>query len=76
MVKTAAQQLHHYFTQLSEAEQSSVLQLLKTMASAKDRHPERISLERYNEEIEQALADIEAGRVYSQEEVEKQAKDW
>jgi predicted transcriptional regulator len=37
---------------------------------------ERITLEDYNKEIDEAIARVEAGEFYTQEEVEKMAKDW
>jgi predicted transcriptional regulator len=33
-------------------------------------------LEDYNKEIDEAIARVEAGEFYTQEEVEKMAKDW
>lgn len=36
----------------------------------------RISIEQYNEEIDEAERDIEKGNYYTQEEVEKMAKEW
>jgi len=37
---------------------------------------ERISIEQYNKEIDEAEIDIENGNYYTQEEVEKMAKEW
>jgi len=37
---------------------------------------ERISIEQYNKEIDEAERDIENGNYYTQEEVEKRAKEW
>lgn len=38
--------------------------------------PERISLEQYNKELDESIAQIEKGEFHSQEEVEKMAKEW
>lgn len=38
--------------------------------------PERISLEQYNREIDEAIADIEKGEFYTQEEARKIAGKW
>ncbi|MCF6347013.1 MAG: hypothetical protein L3J20_01775 [Flavobacteriaceae bacterium] len=37
---------------------------------------ERISIEQYNKEIDEADARIDNGEFYTQEEVEKMAKEW
>ena len=37
---------------------------------------ERISIEQYNKEIDESIAQIERGEFYTQEEVEKMAKEW
>ena len=37
---------------------------------------ERISIEQYNKEIDEAERDIENGNYYTQEEVEKRSKEW
>ncbi|WP_438962762.1 hypothetical protein [Nonlabens sp.] len=37
---------------------------------------ERISIEQYNRELEESIAQIERGECYTQEEVEKMAKEW
>ncbi len=37
---------------------------------------ERISIEQYNKEIDESIAQIEKGDFYTQEEVEKMAKEW
>ncbi len=37
---------------------------------------QRISIEQYNKEIDEAVADIEAGEYYTQEEARKIASKW
>lgn len=37
---------------------------------------QRISIEQYNKELEEAEADIDRGESYTQDEVEKMAKEW
>lgn len=76
MENTIDQELYRYFTQLNEAEKKSVLQLLKTFVKGRKQNPERISIEQYNQEIDEALAEVERGEVYTHEEVVKMAKDW
>lgn len=70
------QQLQHFFGQLSEAEQKSVLQLIKTFVEGRGEKAERISLEEYNREIEEAEAEFERGEYITHEEMLKQIKQW
>ena len=37
---------------------------------------ERISIEQYNKELDESIADIEAGRVHSHEEVKAMMQQW
>lgn len=76
MANTVEQQLQHYFTQLSEAEKKSVLQLIKTFVKSRKRQPEYISVEEYNKELEQAEAEFERGEFITHEEMLKQIKQW
>lgn len=76
MENTMNEELHQYFTQLNKEEKKSVLQLLKTFVQNRNQNPERISLEQYNQEIDEALAEAAAGNYISQEEMEKQAAKW
>ena len=73
MANTIDQELNKYFTQLNEAEKKSVLQMLKTFIQGRNSSPNRISIEQYNEEIDNALAEAEVGDYISQEELEKKS---
>jgi predicted transcriptional regulator len=76
MANTLDKELNEYITQLNEAEKKSVLLMLKTFLSGRQASPERISLEDYNKEIDEALAEAEAGDYITQEEMEKRAAKW
>jgi len=69
-------ELLKYFVQLNDEEKESVLLLLKTFVNGRKQPAEQITLEQYNREIDEALAEIERGDVYTHEEVEKMSKDW
>ena len=73
MPNAIAQELYQYFTQLDEEGKSSMLQLLKTIPKNRTSSSERISLEKYNCEIDEALDETASGNYVSQEEMEKQA---
>ena len=68
-------EMHDYFMQLNEAEKKSVVQMIKTFLQSRKEF-ERISIERYNKEIEEAEAEVERGESYSHAEVVKMSKQW
>ena len=76
MASTLDKELYSYFVQLNEAEKKSVLQLLKTFLHRRNEDTGRISIEQYNKEIDEALAEVEAGNYITQKEMEKQAAKW
>ena len=76
MANVLDKEMFNYFTQLNEAEKKSVVQMLKTFLKGRQEKPGRISIEQYNKEIDEAMEEVKRGEVYTQEEVEKMAKDW
>ena len=76
MASTLDKELYSYFVQLDEEEKKSVLQLLKTFLHRRNEDTDRISSEQYNKEIDEALAEVEAGNYITQEEMEKQTAKW
>lgn len=76
MVNSLEKEWQSYFLQLNEAEKKSVLLMLKTFLHSRNEDGARISFEHYNKEIDEALAEVEAGNFISQEEMEKQAGKW
>lgn len=76
MANALDKQMYDYFVQLNEAEKKSVVQMLKTFLKGRKQDTERISIDQYNKEIDEALEQIKRGEVYTQEEVEKMAKEW
>jgi hypothetical protein len=69
-------ELNRFITQLSELEKKSVLLMLKTFLQERQQSYQRVSLETYNQEIDDAIAAFEAGDYISQEEMEKRASKW
>jgi len=70
------QKLQSYFVQLNEAEKKSVLLLLKTFLATRAKVDTHISLEQYNNEIDEALAEVDVGNYITQEEMEQHAAKW
>lgn len=77
MAKPLEQEMQNYFTQLNEAEKKSVILMMKTFLIGRgQRRAEVIDIELYNKEIDEAIARVEAGEFYTQEDVEKMSKEW
>jgi len=64
------------FIQLNDAEQKSVLQMIKTFLKSREKQSERVTIEQYNREIDEALAEVVAGNYVTQEELERAAAKW
>ena len=60
---------------LGNEEKKTILSVIKSYLSLKDTQ-QRISIERYNEEIKAAEKRIDAGKFLTQEDVEKEAALW
>jgi hypothetical protein len=76
MAKAIDQELFKYILRLDDAEKKSVLQMLKTFVKGRGNAQNPITIEQYNREIDEAIARVEAGEFYSQDEVERLSKDW
>jgi len=70
------QELFRYILQLDEAEKKSVLQMLKTFLKDRQVSGARITVAQYNKEIDEAIARVEAGEFYTEEEAARMAKEW
>lgn len=69
-------QMFSYFRQLNERQKKSVIQMLKVFLNGKVENKDRVSIEQYNKELDEAIGQIENGHVYSHEEVVKMSKTW
>ena len=66
-----SQEMLTYFMQLNEAERQSVLEMIKTFLNSKKNEIKPPTIQQYNEELEKADAEIEAGDYVTHEEVMK-----
>lgn len=64
---TIQEEMLQYFGELNMEEQQSILGLIKTFVNRSQRQ----SLKEYNDELEEAVAEIEAGNFLTHEEVKK-----
>ncbi len=76
MANVLEKEWHSYFVQLNETEKKSVLLMLKTFLQRRTENDDRISIEQYNKEIDEALAEVEAGNYITQADMEKRAAKW
>ena len=76
MANVLDKEMFNYFTRLNEAEKKSIVQMLKTFLNSRDESPDRITIEQYNKEIDEAMEEIKNGEVYTHEEVIKMSKNW
>jgi len=60
---------------LTPAQKKSVLTLIKSFVTPQTASG-RISIEQYNKEIDEAMAEAAAGKYITQEELEKQSASW
>ena len=75
--KALEQELYKYLLKLNDAEKKSVLELIKTfLSSRKVDAEERISIEEYNKEIDEAMTRMDSGEFYSHDEVMEMSKSW
>ena len=74
-VKGIEQEMNTYFMQLNLAEKKSVVEMIKTFLQGRNKE-QYISIEDYNNDIDEAMAEIARGEGVSHEEVVKMAKKW
>ena len=76
METTLDKEMYDYFIQLNDAEKKSVVQMIKTFLGSRKEASDRLSIEQYNKELDEAEAEIERGESYTHEEVVKMSKQW
>ena len=62
--------------EIQQVEDISLLKAIKAVLHYGLKNEGRISIEQYNRELDEADARIERGEFFTQEEVEKMAKEW
>ena len=76
MEKALEYEMYNYFTQLNDAEKKSVIQMLKVFLKGRKVVSERVSIEQYNQELQEAEAEFQKGDYISHEEFVKMIKKW
>lgn len=76
MARILEKEWHSYFVQLNETEKKAVLQMLKVFFKPLQKNADRISIKQYNKELDEAEKQIETGNFITQEELEREMKQW
>lgn len=76
-VQNVDSQIVDYLPLLGDEEKRSILGVIKSFVLLRKKEmQERISIEQYNKELDDALEEIRAGNFLTQEEVEKLSSEW
>ena len=70
------QEMYTYFMQLNEEQKKAVVKMIKTFSKGNTPDHQRITIEQYNRELEEAEQQIKAGNFVTQEELEEEMKTW
>ena len=64
--------------ELKDVKDPTFIEAIKNMLKYRKKvsTTERISIEQYNKELDESIADIEAGRVHSHEDVKAMVQQW
>ena len=66
--------LNKYFSLLTPVEKASVLTIIRSMVESKT--PEAVSLEQYNQQIDEAVNRVRKGDFTTQEDLDKEKEGW
>ncbi|GBL35698.1 hypothetical protein EMGBS15_12930 [Filimonas sp.] len=75
MASVLDKQIVDFLPLLGNEEKKNILGFIKSFIKIKET-TNRISIEQYNKELNEAMARIDAGKYLTQEEVEKESKAW
>lgn len=76
MTQAIDKQILQYLPLLGEAEKESILGVIKSFISLHHENRDRASIEQYSKEMDEALARVNGGESFTQDEVEKMASGW
>jgi hypothetical protein len=76
MANTIDREMFTYFMQLNDAEKKSVVEMLKTFIKSRKDKPERITIEQYNKEIDEAMERVGKGEYTTFGDLEKEMQSW
>jgi predicted transcriptional regulator len=69
-------ELMQYFTQLDDQQKKSMPEMIKSFLNPPNKQPGIITIEAYNNELQEAEAEYDRGEYISHEEMRKQISKW
>lgn len=76
MASMLDKELLQYFLRLDEAQKKSLLEMMKSFLSPGRESSSTISIEQYNQELDEAMERISKGDFTTLEDLEKEMKSW
>ncbi len=76
MASLLDRELLQYFLRLDESQKRSLLELMKSFLKTNSEHLLPVSIERYNQELDEAMERISKGDFTTFEELEKEMRSW
>ena len=73
---TKDKELISYFSLLDEKQKETLLEMIKSFVKPGNSSTERVSVEQYNKELDEAMERIEKGEFVTMEELLKEMKTW
>lgn len=65
-----------YFARLDELQKKSLLELIRTFLKTRESSLSSVTLEQYNQELDEAMKRVSKGEFTSLEELEKEMGSW
>jgi hypothetical protein len=75
-VSSIDKELIKYFVQLTDQQKQSLIQMIKTFLQSGSSPAEKVSIEQYNKELDDAMERINSGHFTLLEELEKEMQSW
>ncbi len=71
-------EIKKHLPELDSEEKQSLLSVIRSFLKLKNtlKQPQRLTIEQYNKELDEAVARMEAGEFYTQDEAKKIAESW
>ncbi len=69
-------EINKFLPLLGKEEKLSLLGVIKSFMHLKKEEAHRISIDQYNDEIDEALAQVKTGNYVTHEELEKEMEQW
>ena len=76
VISVVDKELMKYFSQLDEPQKKSLLEMIKTFLKPGNEPEERITTERYNQELDEAMERITKGEFTTLDQLEKEMESW